>query len=295
MSSVNGKLVFITGGGNGIGAAVGRRLHAKGAKVVLTDLDESALHDVASDLNGDRVLTLTADVRDLASMQEAASRAIDRFGGIDIVVANAGIGIYGSVLKVDPRAFKTLIDVNLVGVFHTVRAALPSVIERRGYVLIVSSAAAYIPSAGMTAYDASKAGNEHFVSALRQEVAHLGVDVGSAHMGWIDTPLMREGIEDLSSIRELFTSLPGPLKKSTSAQKCADVFVKGIEGRKRRVNCPGWVGVFRWLKPLLTTSAGEAQLAKTVPELLPRMDAEIAALGRSMSARTEALEKRTTR
>lgn len=85
------------------------------------------------------------------------------------------------------------------------------------------------------------------------------------------------------------------MKKSTSAQKCADVFVKGIEGRKRRVNCPGWVGVFRWLKPLLTTSAGEAQLAKTVPELLPRMDAEIAALGRSMSARTEALEKRTTR
>ena len=102
MGSVNGRVVLITGGGNGIGAALGRRLHAKGAKVVLTDLDESALHDVASDLNGDRVLTLTADVRDLASMQEAASRAIDRFGGIDVVVANAGIGIYGSVLKVDP-------------------------------------------------------------------------------------------------------------------------------------------------------------------------------------------------
>ena len=93
-------------------------------------------------------------------------------------MANAGIATYGSVLQVDPEAFKTLMDVNVLGVFHTVRAALPSVIDRRGYVLIVSSLAAYAPAPGVAPYNAAKAGVEHFANALRLEVAHHGVDVG---------------------------------------------------------------------------------------------------------------------
>jgi len=292
MSSVSGKVVFITGGGNGVGAAVGRRLHAKGAKVVLTDVDEVRLHDVAGDLGGDRVLTQVADVRDLDAMQAAASRAVDRFGGIDVVIANAGIASYGSVLHVDPEAFKTLMDVNVLGVFHTVRAALPSVIDRRGYVLIVSSEAAYLALPGLAPYNASKAGVEHFANALRLEVAHLGVAVGSAHMSWIDTPLVRETKADLSTARELIESLPGPLGKTTSVDKCAAAFVKGIEGRKSHINCPGWVGALRWIKPLLSTRAVEAEIAKRAAEQLPKMDAEVAALGRSLSERTNALEKK---
>ncbi len=294
MESVNGKVVFITGGANGIGAAVGRRLHAKGAKVVLTDVDETALHDIAADLNGDRVLTLTADVRDLASMEGAVSRAIDRFGGIDVVIANAGIVTFGSVLQVDPRAFKTLIDVNVLGVFHTVRAALPSVIERRGYVLIVSSGAAYLAVGGMVPYNTSKAGVEHFANALRLEVAYRGVAVGSAHMSWIDTPLVRESKADLATAREMLDSLPGPLGKTTSVEKCAAVFVKGIEGRKSHINCPRWVGVLRWLKPLLSSPVVESQTIKLAADQVPKVDAEVAALGRSLSARTQALEGGST-
>src|SRR3954469_6696768 len=145
MGSVNGKVALITGGANGIGAEVARRLHGKGARLILTDLDESLLSDVAARLGEDRVLTAVADVRDLAAMQAAVDAGIQRFGGIDIVVANAGISIYGSVLSVDPAAFKTILDVNALGVFHTVRAALPSIVERRGYVVVVSSAAAYAP------------------------------------------------------------------------------------------------------------------------------------------------------
>ena len=160
MSSVSGKVVLITGGANGIGADVARRLHNRGAKLVLTDLDEDLLEEVAAGLGGDRVLTVVADVRDLAAMQAAVDQGTERFGGIDIVMANAGIATTGSVLGVDPAAFKTLIDVNIMGVFRTVRAALPSVIERRGYVLIVSSAAAYAAAAGMVPYDTSKAGVE---------------------------------------------------------------------------------------------------------------------------------------
>ncbi len=291
MCSVNGKVALITGGANGVGAEVARRLHDKGARVVLTDLDEVLLKEVATRLGEDRVLAAVADVRDLSAMQNAVDKGIERFGGIDIVVANAGIGTYGSVLQVDPEAFRTLIDVNVVGVFHTVRATLPSVIDRQGYVLIVSSGAAYLAFPGLAPYNAAKAGVEHFANALRLEVAHLGVDVGSAHMSWIDTPLVRESKADLSTVREMLTSLPGPLAKTTSVEKCGDAFVKGIEARKRRINCPGWVEVLRWIRPLLASRMVEAQTAKTASELLPKMDAEVAALGRSMSTRTESLEK----
>jgi len=237
------------------------------------------------------VLTAVADVRDLAAMQGVASQAVDRFGGIDVVMANAGISTYGSVLKVDPEAFRTLVDVNIVGVFNTVRAALPSVIDRRGYVLIVSSAAAFAASPGLAPYNAAKAGVEQFASALRLEVAHLGVDVGSAHMLWIDTPLVQDAKSDLPSFRKMLDSLPGPLGKTTSVEACGRAFVKGIERRKRYVYCPDYVAVMRWLKPLLTTRLGEATTRKSVPELLPQMDAEVEALGRSMSARTQEVEK----
>jgi NAD(P)-dependent dehydrogenase (short-subunit alcohol dehydrogenase family) len=291
MGSVNGKVVLITGAANGIGAEVARRLHDKGAKLVLTDLDEGQLKDVTARLGDDRVLTAVADVRDLSAMQKAAEAGIERFGGIDVVMANAGIATMGSVLAVDPEAFKTLIDVNVVGVFHTVRAALPSVIERRGYVLVVSSAAAYAAAAGMAPYDASKAAVEHFANSLRLEVAHRGVDVGSAHMLWIDTPMVREGKADSVAMREMIDRLPGPLSKTTSVEKCGEIFVKGIEGRKRQINCPRFVGLMRWLKPLLSSRIGESAALKSVPELLPKVDAEVAAQGRSMSARTEALEK----
>lgn len=287
------KVVFITGGARGIGAEVARRLRAKGAKLVLVDLGQAELSAVAAELGGDEhVLTVVADVRDLPAMQAAADAAVATFGGIDVVVANAGIASYGSVLHVDPEAFKRVVDVNLTGVFHTVRAALPSVIDRRGYVLIVSSLAAFAASPGMASYDVSKAGNEHLANALRLEVAHLGVAVGSAHMSWIDTALVRDTKADLSAFDEMLSKLPWPLNKTTSLDKCASAFVAGIEGRKRHVYCPEWVGLARWLKPILSTPFGEAPILRDAARLIPQMDAEVAALGRSTSAYNEKLEER---
>ena len=291
MNSVNGKVALITGGANGVGAEVARRLHDEGAKLVLTDLDEALLKEVAARLGEDRVETVVADVRDLSAMQSAVEKGVERFGGIDIVMANAGIAVFGSVLNVDPEAFKTLLDVNALGVFYTVRAALPSVIERRGYVLVVSSLAAYAPVAGSASYSLAKAGVEHFANVLRLEVAQYGVDVGSAHMSWIDTPMVREGKADLVSFRNAVESLPGPMSKTTSVEACGAAFVKGIEGRKRQINCPGWVGLFRWLRPVLSSRWGESTMTKGLTERVTQMDEESAALGRSMSARTEALKK----
>lgn len=290
MASVDGKVVFITGGAAGVGAEVARRLHAKGARLLLTDVDSGALASFAAALGGDRVLTVTADVRDLPAMQAAVDAGVQRFGGVDVVVANAGIASYGSVLQVDPAAFKRLMDVNVLGVFHTVRAALPAIVERRGYVLVVSSLAAFTAAPGLAPYNASKAAVEQFANALRLEVAHHGVDVGSAHMSWVDTAMVRDTKTDLSTFGEMLSKLPYPVNVTTSVEKCGAAFVDGIEGRRTRVYCPRWVGALRWLKPIMSTRLGEAPIKRFVPDLLPRMDAEVVALGRSTSAHSEALD-----
>lgn len=290
MKSVNSKVVFLTGAAGGVGSEVACRLHRKGAKLALIDLDETRLKELATQLGDGRVLTAVTDVRDLGAMQSAADHAVDRFGGIDVVVANAGIVSYGSVLHVDPEAFRRVIDVNVLGVFHTVRATLPSVIDRRGYLLLVSSLAAYGAAAGMASYSASKAGIEHFANTLRVEVAGLGVGVGSAHMSLLDTPLLLDAKSDLATFREML-AIGGPGFTVTSVHKCGEAFVKGIEARKRRVNCPEWVGLARWLRPLLATPMAEHSAAKSAADLLPRLDAEVAALGRHMSARTDALHR----
>ena len=225
-------------------------------------------------------------------MQAAVDKGIERFGGIDIVMANAGIATFGSVLQVDPEAFKTLIDVNVIGVFYTVRAALPSVIERRGYVLIVSSLAAFAAAPGMASYHASKAGVEHFANALRLEVAHRGVDVGSAHMSWIDTPLVRESKADLSTFREMIAKLPGPLKKTTSVEKCGEIVRQGHRGTQAPDQLPGLGradAVAEAPDRHAARRAGHPQVHTRIccPGWTPRSPRSAARL----SARTEELEK----
>jgi NAD(P)-dependent dehydrogenase (short-subunit alcohol dehydrogenase family) len=290
MSKLKGKVVLITGGARGVGAETARRLVRRGAKVVLVDLDREPLAALEAELGGGHATAITGDVAKLKDMEAAAAHAVAAFGGLDVVMANAGIASYGSVLAVDPETFKRVIDVNVTGVFHTVRAALPAIIERKGYVLVVSSLAAYAASPGLVAYHASKAGAEHFANALRPEVKYLGVDVGSAHMSWIDTPMVQDAKQDLGAFRKMLDSMPGPLGQTTSVEACADAFVNGIEKRARRISVPGWVNAIRWLKPALTTRAGEYESARRAKALIPLMDQEVLALGRSISARTAALE-----
>ncbi len=295
MSSLSGKVVFITGGARGIGAEVARRLRAKGARLVLTDLDEPPTGRV-----GRRTRRRHPRPHRPGRRAGPARHATGRRcrGGevrrIDIVLANAGIASFGSVLQVDPEAFKRVVEVNVVGVFNTVRATLPAVIDRRGYVLVVSSLAAFTSSpGGLSAYHASKAGAEYFANTLRLEVAHLGVDVGSAHMSWIDTPpLVQDAKADLSAFREMLSKLPTPAESDHHRGSCGEAFVKGIEAavsastaRTGSGGCSAGSG--RSSPPRWSNSgSGGAHPRSCCPSWTRGRRT-----GRSLSARTEALQK----
>jgi NAD(P)-dependent dehydrogenase (short-subunit alcohol dehydrogenase family) len=283
--ALSNKVVFITGAARGIGAETARALAARGSKLVLIDVDEEPLRELEAELGTDVALGVVADVRDLDAMQAAADAGVEKFGGLDLVLANAGIASYGSVLKVDPATFERVLDINLLGVFNTARATVPSLIERKGYILIVSSLAAYAACPGLAAYNASKAGVEQFANALRLEVTYQGVGVGSAHMAWIDTPLVQDAKADLGAFREMLSIMPGPFGHTMTVDKCVDAFVDGLERRKRKVYVPRWVGAAGMLRGVVQSAVGDRALLKHIPRLLPKTDAEVEALGRSTSKR----------
>src|SRR5213078_1499229 len=185
--TLQGKTVLITGAARGIGADAARRAAGHGARVAVVGLEPEELQSVAKDC-GPQALWFEADVTDPASLEAAVQGTVDQTGGIDVVVANAGIAAGGPMRYMPEETFRSVIEVNLIGVWRTLRLTLPHVIERRGYMLPVASMAAILPQfPGFIPYSASKTGIEAIAKCLRVEVAHLGVDVGVAYFGWIDT------------------------------------------------------------------------------------------------------------
>lgn len=236
MSYFSHKVALITGAAEGTGTETARSLARQGARLILVELDAAALSALAAEIGERHALAQTADVRDLAAMERAVAAGVARFGRLDLVLANAGETTHGSILEGDPDAFQHLVEVNIIGVFHTVRAALPALIESQGYILIVSSLAAYVASPGAAAYDSSQAGVERFASILRLEVAHLGVDVGSAHVSWLDGPLSSKEMSPPRSFPAYVDRLPAPERRESSTRACAMAFTQGLQQRRRQVN-----------------------------------------------------------
>src|SRR5262245_22166522 len=216
---LTGRAVLVTGAARGIGAETARRLAARGARVALVGLEPEELERVASECPG--AVFFEADITDPGALAAAVEGTVEAFGGIDAVVANAGIGVVGLVRSMDPDAFERVIEVNLLGAWRTVRACLPHIVERRGYVLVVASMAAVAHTPGMSAYAASKAGVEAFANAVRIEVRPLGVDVGVAYFSWIDTDMVRGGDSNPLGAR-MRARLKGPPARTSSLADAAN-------------------------------------------------------------------------
>ncbi|MDQ2582886.1 SDR family oxidoreductase [Saccharothrix yanglingensis] len=265
---VAGKVVLITGAARGIGAEVARRLAAKGARVALVGLEGEQLREVAEQCGG---RAWEADVTDWDALEAAVAGVVEHFGGIDVLVANAGVAATGFIRSMDRAAFERVVEVNLLGVWRTVRTCLPHLVASRGYCLVVSSLAAIVHIPGNAAYSAAKAGCEAFADSLRAEVRHLGVDVGVAYFSWISTDMV-DSADEHPVFGPLRRGMPGLASRKYPVSDVGRAVVRAVERRSKAVHVPGWVGglkLFRAFAP--------AVVARQTPKSMAAADREMAA------------------
>ncbi|MEW5352818.1 SDR family oxidoreductase [Streptomyces sp. 16-176A] len=237
--SLEGQVAVVTGAARGVGELLARKLSARGVKVALVGLEPDALKQVSERLHTESA-HWHADVTDHEAMARVATEVEERFGRVDIVVANAGVATGGPFTESDPQAWRRVIEVNLIGSAVTGRAFLPALTESRGYLLQVASLAAMTPAPMMSAYCASKSGVEAYAHSLRAEVGYQGVRVGVAYLSWTDTDMVRGADQD-DVMRELRQRLPWPSNKTYPLGPAVDRIVDGIERRSSHVYGQWWL------------------------------------------------------
>jgi NAD(P)-dependent dehydrogenase (short-subunit alcohol dehydrogenase family) len=237
---LNGKVALVTGAARGIGFETARQLHARGASIAVVDLNASEAREAAERI-GERAIGIGADVTDAGAMLAAVAETVERFGGLDLAIANAGVAPEGSTTRtMPPEEWERVIDVNLLGAWNTVRAALPQVSERRGQVILVASLAAFLNGILLSPYAASKAAIEALGRPLRVELAPWGASASVAYFGWVDTEMVRQGLDREQGGRRMQELLPAFFFRRIEVEEAAAAIVRGIEERSPRIFAPRW-------------------------------------------------------
>ena len=240
------RVALVTGAAKGIGFETARLLHERGASVTLTDLDPGET-EAAAERVGARTLALAGDATDRGSLDASVAATVERVGGVDIVVANAGVAPPPrTIASIDAEAFERVVEVDLLGVWRTVRAALPQIIDRRGHVVVVR--------------------------ALRVELAAHGAGATVVHPGWADTKLVRDAFEDpiAVSVRD---HVPGFMLRRITPRRVAEALVAGIERRAPRVMVPRWWALYSAFRGILNPALDAAMSrARIFSELVEHID-----------------------
>ncbi|HET6998876.1 MAG TPA: short-chain dehydrogenase/reductase [Solirubrobacterales bacterium] len=278
---LNGKVALVTGAARGIGFETARQMHLRGASVAVLDLDAAEAREAAERI-GPRAIGLAGDVTDQGAMMTAVAEVVEKFGGLDVAVANAGIAQsqFATARAISGEEWERVFEVDLLGVWRTVRAALPQIVERRGQMVVVSSVYAFANGMGNTPYAVAKAGVESLGRALRVELAPHGASASVAYFGWVDTKLVRDALDQEASSRIKELS-PDFLLKRITPDEAGAALVRGIEERAPRVFAPKWWRYVSALRGLVN------------PLLDRRMekDAKTAAVIRDMDAKTVDAER----
>ncbi|MGW1737521.1 SDR family oxidoreductase [Nocardia sp. NPDC001965] len=238
---VKGKTVLVTGAGQGIGLELVTILHRRGARVVVVDIDEAGALRTAGEL-GAGAHGIGGDVADRARMEEVIAEVVEKFGGLDVVVANAGVTpIPATIRTMDPDDFDRVMSINLTGVFNTVHPALDHIVRSRGHVVLVSSCAAFAPGMGGSPYMVSKAAVEQLGRALRVELGGSGATAGIAYFGVVETSMTHDVLDADELGRKINDLLPWPLNVRITAEQAARTIADGIGRRAARTIAPsGW-------------------------------------------------------
>jgi NAD(P)-dependent dehydrogenase (short-subunit alcohol dehydrogenase family) len=237
---LNGKVALVTGAARGIGFETARQMHLRGASVAVVDLDADQAREAAERI-GPRAIGIATDVTDHAAIMQAVAETVERFGGLDVAVANAGIAQsrLATVRGIGTEEWERVFEVDLLGVWRTVRAALPQIVERQGHIVVTSSVYAFVNGVLNSPYAVAKSGVESLGRTLRAELMPLGASASVAYFGWVDTKMVQDAFEQPHSGR-MQENLPGFLRKRIQPDEAGAAVVRGIEERAPRIFAPKW-------------------------------------------------------
>ena len=244
--ALRGRKILVTGAARGIGSALARRLHERGARVALAGLEPDQLEATASELDAP---WWYCDVSDRSLVDDVVDDAARALGGLDVVVANAGVAAQMPIVDGDPAILERTIAVNVLGTYYTLRAAGPHIAHPGGYAVAVSSLAAAVHVPLMGAYSASKAAVEALGDSLRAELRPSGARVGVAYFAELDTEMTSRGFATAAARRLVPRQRVAPLSVGI------DAIERGIARRSRIVVAPPWVAPLLPARALLQRAA----------------------------------------
>jgi NAD(P)-dependent dehydrogenase (short-subunit alcohol dehydrogenase family) len=284
---LNGKVALVTGAARGIGYETARQMHLRGASVAVVDIDAAEAREAAERI-GPRAIGLATDVTDHSAVMQSVAETVERFGGLDVVVANAGIAQknMATVRGIGVEEWERVFEVDMLGVWRTVRAALPQVVERQGHVVVTASVYAFVNGVLNSPYAVAKSGVESLGRSLRAELMPLGASASVAYFGWVDTKLVQDAFENNGD--RMQQNLPEFLKKRITPDQAGAAVVRGIEERAPRIFAPKWwryVSALRGLiNPLLDRRfESDAAMTRTIREVEAEADEQGAAAASAAS------------
>ncbi|MEW6373165.1 MAG: glucose 1-dehydrogenase [Pseudomonadota bacterium] len=231
MKRFKDKTVLVTGAASGIGLAAARRFLDEGARVVMLDIDEASLRQAAAELPQERVLLQVGDTADKNTASTAVKAAVERFGGLHVLVNNAGVATEGDIMRTSEEDFARVMAVNVAGYFHMAKAAMPELVKTRGSIVMTSSVSGLGGDWNLFAYNTSKGAVSNMVRAMAMDAGKDGVRVNAVNPSFTDTGMTQDMVSDPELVAKFRERMPLGAPEDAEGVAAAMAFLASEDAR----------------------------------------------------------------
>jgi len=231
MNRFKDKTILVTGAAFGIGLAAARRFLDEGARVVMLDIDEASLSEAAARLPQDRVLVQVGDTADKETAATAVKAAVERFGGLHVLVNNAGVATEGDIMQTSEEDFARVMAVNVAGYFHMAKAAMPELVKTRGAIVMTSSVSGLGGDWNLFAYNTSKGAVSNMVRAMAMDAGKDGVRVNAVNPSFTDTGMTQDMVSDPELVAKFRERMPLGAPEDAEGVAAAIAFLASEDAR----------------------------------------------------------------
>ncbi|XYJ12229.1 SDR family NAD(P)-dependent oxidoreductase [Telluria sp. B2] len=231
MNRFKDKTILVTGAASGIGLAAARRFLDEGARVVMLDIDEASLSEAAARLPQDRVLVQVGDTADKETAATAVKAAVERFGGLHVLVNNAGVATEGDIMQTSEEDFARVMAVNVAGYFHMAKAAMPELVKTRGAIVMTSSVSGLGGDWNLFAYNTSKGAVSNMVRAMAMDAGKDGVRVNAVNPSFTDTGMTQDMVSDPELVAKFRERMPLGAPEDAEGVAAAIAFLASEDAR----------------------------------------------------------------